>query len=357
MSLVVDIKKKLGDFHLDVKLETSGGLTGLLGASGSGKSMTLMCIAGIVRPESGKIILNGKTLFDSERHMNLSPQRRRVGYLFQNYALFPNMTVRQNILCGLRGEKDKSKKESLLREMIELTQLQGLEDRRPSRLSGGQQQRAALARILVGNPDLLVLDEPFSALDSHLREQLQADTKKLLERFGKEALFVTHDRDEAYHLCREIALIDSGSIIAHKDAKRLFTDPSSRRAAILTGCKNVVDANKSGERSVYVPAWGVRLATSAPVRDDLCAVGVRAHHFGPQHEQNRFPIHVTDEMESPFERNIQFRFEDQLEESKNIWWLAPKEKGPARYPAELGLDPSDIMLLYPDTGRPTPPTL
>ena len=132
MSLTVEMHKRLGDFVLDVRFETDGGILGLLGASGCGKSMTLKCIAGIEKPDSGRIVLDGRTLFDSQKHINLPPQQRQVGYLFQNYALFPNMTVRQNILCGLRAQKDKQKREQALSEIIALLQLEGLEDRRPS---------------------------------------------------------------------------------------------------------------------------------------------------------------------------------------------------------------------------------
>jgi molybdate transport system ATP-binding protein len=346
MSLIVDIKKKLGDFCLNVSLEIGGAVSGLLGASGSGKSMTLMCIAGIVKPDYGRIILNGKTLFDSQRRINVAPQQRHVGYLFQNYALFPNMTVRQNILCGLYNEKSKVKKENLLRDMIELMQLRGLEKHKPGQLSGGQQQRAALARILVGNPNLLMLDEPFNALDSHLREQLLAETQKLLKYFGKDALLVTHNQEEAYQMCSTISLIDSGKIVEHKETKHLFSDPENRRAAILTGCKNVVDARKDGEYSVYIPSWGKRFTTFRPVRDNLCAIGIRAQSFDHKTTENSFPIHVIDELESQFEFKVQFRYETQANESQNIWWSIPKEKRTEPFPSRLGIAGENIMLLY-----------
>ena len=200
MGLYVEIKKKIGNFFLDVSFEAAEGVSGLLGASGSGKSMTLKCIAGIVKPDVGRIVLNGKVLFDSKLNINLAPQKRRIGYLFQNYALFPNMTVRDNILCGARNIKDAGERERKLREIIEIMQLNGFEERRPGQLSGGQQQRAAMGRILIGSPELLLLDEPFSALDSHLRGQIQIETQKLLKSFGKDALLVTHSRDEIYHL-------------------------------------------------------------------------------------------------------------------------------------------------------------
>ena len=350
MSLIVDIKKKLGEFCLDVSFNTDGGVSGLLGASGSGKSMTLMCIAGIVRPDSGKIILNDRTLFDSERRIDLTPQQRHIGYLFQNYALFPNMTVYRNIMCGLHREKSKLKKERSLQEIIEMMQLSGLESRCPSQLSGGQQQRVALARILVGDPELLILDEPFSALDTHLRGQLQIEIQKLLKRFSKDAgkgtLLVTHSRDEAYHLCSKVAMLDSGKVIVHKDTKQLFADPESRQAAYLTGCKNVIDAKKAGEYVVDVPDWRVRFTASQPVRDELCAIGIRAHYFNPKTVQNRFPVYFTDEIEGPFEYIVQFRYKNQIEASQDIWWLISKEKRLEQFPVEIGVSPANIMLLY-----------
>ena len=149
MSLLVDIEKDYGGFHLCSRFETNGGITGLLGASGCGKSQTLRCIAGVQTPDQGRIVLDGVTLYDSEQHINLTPQQRGVGYLFQSYALFPNMTVRANILTGLRREKDAAKKQAAFEHAIHLLKLEGLEDRRPAQLSGGQAQRVALARMLV----------------------------------------------------------------------------------------------------------------------------------------------------------------------------------------------------------------
>ena len=178
MSLKVHIKKDYGSFKLNVDFETSHAPLAILGSSGSGKSLTLKCIAGIEKPDEGYIELNGRVLFDSEKKINLTPQQRKVGYLFQNYALFPNMNVVQNIMCGLthyqckKGSTLKQKYEEKLRkvvEFLEFFQLKGLEKHKPHQLSGGQQQRVALARILASQPEVLLLDEPFSALDEHLR--------------------------------------------------------------------------------------------------------------------------------------------------------------------------------------------
>ena len=172
MSVSVNIKKKYGDFCLDVAFEGGNEVLSLLGASGCGKSLTLRCIAGIETPDEGKIIINGVTVFDSEKRIDLKPQKRRVGMLFQNYALFPNMTVEENILCGLEGLRDKKERKARCKEAVSAFQLEGLEKHLTHQLSGGQQQRVALARMLVSEPEILLLDEPFSALDSHLRPEL-----------------------------------------------------------------------------------------------------------------------------------------------------------------------------------------
>ncbi len=346
MSLFVQIEKRLGDFHLQAAFETDGGVLGLLGPSGCGKSLTLKCVAGVERPDAGQIVLNGETLFDSQRHIDLPPQRRGVGCLFQNYALFPNMTVEQNILCGLRWEKDKHKKIAVLHEMLELMGLKGLERLRPAALSGGQAQRAALARILVNRPKLLMLDEPFSALDAHLRDRLQADMKALLSQLGTDTVMVTHSRDEAYHLCGRVSVMDDGQILTVQETKKLFADPGSVRAAELTGCKNIASARKIDEYKVDVPGWGVRLTSAQPVRDGLTAVGIRAHSFTPETMHNLYPVTFVGDMEEPFEWTLQFQYPNQSPDAPPLWWRVPKDCLPSPRPENLGAAPENILLLY-----------
>ena len=219
MALEVNIEKRAGDFHLRVSFCSGEEFLGILGPSGSGKSMTLKCIAGIEKPDRGRIVLDGNVLYDSERGIHLPPQKRHVGYLFQTHALFPNMTVKQNILCGLHDEKDRQKKEHLVREMLRLLQLENTASLRPHQLSGGQAQRAALGRILVNRPDLLMLDEPFSALDAHLRLKLQMELKSLLNGYGRGVLMVTHDRDEAFRMCSRIGIMDDGRMLSVRKTK------------------------------------------------------------------------------------------------------------------------------------------
>ena len=231
----LDIHKRWGAFSLDVQLRHQGGILGLLGASGCGKSKTLQCIAGIERPDAGKIVVGTRTFFDSERQVNVPVPQRRVGYLFQHYALFPNMTVEENIRCGVRTASPKGEARQQVRDMMERLRLTGLERQKPAELSGGQQQRVALARILVNEPDILLLDEPFSALDSYLKEKVMTELKDLLQQFPKDVVLVTHSRDEAYQLCQAIAVLDDGCVSACAPTKELFADPKSRVAAVLTG--------------------------------------------------------------------------------------------------------------------------
>ena len=345
MSLIVKIKKRLGSFFLDIDLETDE-ITGILGASGCGKSMLLKCIAGVVTPDEGSIILNGRTLFDSDRKINLKPQERRVGYLFQNYALFPNMTVRQNILCGLHREKDRARREKVYQETLNMLQLNGLEEHYPQQLSGGQQQRTALARILVSQPDIMLLDEPFSALDANLRDKLLIEMKEILSRFKGISIAVTHNRDEAYKLCSRIAMIENGKIITAAPTKELFSNPGSVACASMTGCKNIEAAMKADEHHIDVPAWGIRLETAEPVRDGLKAVGIRAHYFNQNSRLNSNEIVIEGLFEEPFETTVLFRFRNQDAQSPSVWWRLPKDRVPREHELSIGIAPVNILLLY-----------
>ena len=346
MALEVDIEKRLGSFHLRAAFSCGREFMGILGASGCGKSMTLKCIAGIEKPDRGRIVLDSRVLFDSEKRINLPPQQRRVGYLFQDYALFPGMTVRENILCGLHREKDKQKREKRTEDMLELLRLQEVASLQPEALSGGQAQRTALGRILVNEPDLLMLDEPFSALDSYLRLKLQTELKALLAGYDRGILMVTHDRDEAFRMCERLGVMEQGQMQTVKGTKELFADPETRAAAVLTGCKNIVEAQKTGEHEVIVPEWGIRLTTGKPVRDGLKAVGIRAHDFHPDTEENCFPVRILRETEEPFEWISEFRYEHQAAGSSPVWRRYSREFRTNEPPKQLGVAPADVLLLY-----------
>ena len=282
MSIYLDIEKKLDGFTLRIQLNADNIPIALLGASGSGKSMTLRCIAGIERPDRGKIIIDGKTVFDSEQHINLKPQKRQVGFLFQNYALFQTMTVRQNILCGAKrtGRTDK------IQSLIEQFKLVGLENRLPSELSGGQQQRVALARILASEPRILLLDEPFSALDTFLRWQLEQQMFDVLQQFSGTVMLVSHNREEAYRLCEKIAVLNNGFTTGLREKQALFTHPSTKAEAYLIGIENVVDIGTIQDNNFNIPAWGI----CVKAHDSAVAIAVSGKSFCSERIENGIPI-------------------------------------------------------------------
>lgn len=345
MSLSVSIEKNYGDFVLKSSFECENGILGFLGPSGCGKTLTLKCIAGIETPDRGQIILNGVTLFDSEKRINLPANKRKVGYLFQNYALFPNMTVEQNILCGLHLVKDEKERRERVMQMMKRLKIADLAKHRPHQLSGGQQQRVALARILVGEPEILLLDEPFSALDSHLRLQMEGELTETLKEFQKNVILVSHDRNEIYRMCQNIAVMEDGKILNLGATKAVFQNPRSIRGAILTGCKNIVAAKKKGDFLVEVPEWNMELETKERVEDSLKAIGIRAHSFGMNKTENQGKICIRERVEEPFEWIVKFTYEGARKDAKDIWWRVSKENYEEQV-MSLGVSPKDIMLLY-----------
>ena len=279
MSLMIRIKKKLGKFTLDVDMTFEKDIVGILGASGCGKSMTLRCIAGIEKPDEGQIVLDGRVLFDSEKGIDLPPQKRHVGYLFQSYALFPNLTVEENIAIGCK--KDRVERAKQVREKIEMLHLVGLEKKRPQALSGGQQQRVAIARLLASEPEIIMLDEPFSALDSHLKWQVEQEILDLIAHYDGHTLIVSHNRDEIYRLCDRVAVFTEGHVDAFDEKKTLFECPNTRESAILTGCKNVSAVRRISEFQIEAMDWGVVLDTAESVGSEIDYVGIRAHFLKP----------------------------------------------------------------------------
>ena len=347
MSLEVTIAKRFEGFALHADFAVGNTAAAILGASGCGKSMTLRCIAGVVKPDSGRIVLDGRVLFDSEKGIDLPPQQRNVGLLFQNYALFPNMTVEQNILCALKKEKDPAARKAACGSALRAMRLEELAHRLPSELSGGQQQRAALARILAGRPRILMLDEPFSALDSYLREEVEGEVGSLLSNFDGTALLVTHDRDEAYRLCREMIVMDGGEVLRAGTTKEVFADPRRLTAARLTGCKNILPCVRVDEHHVRLTGWERELTVALPVPEGCCAVGIRAHDFAPEAAdgENRMPVQVGASSETPFDWNVICTAAD---DAGKLWWKVSKttlSSPPPQAPAYLRVAPENIMPL------------
>ena len=303
MSLYVDIEKNLGSFCLKVKFEAGDETIALLGASGCGKSLTLKCIAGIENPDRGTIIVDGVTLFDSEKKINLPPQERRTGLMFQNYALFPNMTVIQNIRAGAKREKNAEKRHNMVRSVMDNFGLTEFANRYPHQLSGGQQQRVALARILVSRPRILLLDEPFSALDSHLRFKLEREVRHVIREFGKTVVLVSHDRDEVFRMSDSIAVMDGGRIEGIGSRGEVFAEPQTRKGAILTGCKNVSSIERLENGQIWATDWDMVL-TVPNLRSDTTAVGVRMKTIRPGPGENTYRCRVVEEIQNPFSYTI-----------------------------------------------------
>ena len=300
MALTVDIRKRLGDFSLEAAFTAEGGqVTGLLGASGCGKSMTLKCVAGIVPPDEGRIELDGQVLYDSAARINLPPQRRRVGYLFQNCALFPHMTVEQNIAAGAR---DRARRRETVEKLVRALLLEGQEKKYPRQLSGGQQQRVALARILANEPKALLLDEPFSALDDYLKWQVELELLDVLDGFPGPAVFVTHSRDEVRRLCGQVCVLDGGKAQPLQPVEALFGAPRTLSACLLSGCKNVSRARSLPDGRVEALDWGVELEAASPLPEGLVHVGIRAHFIRPAEGPgpNRLPCRVLRVVEEMF---------------------------------------------------------
>ena len=328
--------------------------------------MTLKSIAGIVTPDEGKILLRSlerdgregeeQILFHRERKINRKPQQRRVGYLFQNYALFPNMTVEENIRIGLKSQGKKGlpgKGERLSRaaqdarveEMIRRFRLSGLEKRYPGQLSGGQQQRTALARILAYEPRVLLLDEPFSAMDTYLREGLRLELARVLKDYDGASVMVTHDRDEAYQLCDYLLLMDNGHVLTAGRTRDIFQNPGTCQAARLTGCKNISRIERLGARQVKALDWnGLVLTTEQEVGPEISAVGIRAHDLEPAADGigiNRIPVGNGSVTEMPFEWYVTLE--------NGLWWKVEKtihtHDSAGVIPQWLTVQPEAVLLL------------
>ncbi|MGB3312141.1 MAG: molybdate ABC transporter permease subunit [Nodosilinea sp.] len=303
--LHVDFHKTLATFPLQVAFSAGAEALGILGASGSGKSMTLRCIAGVETPTSGQIVLNGRVLFDSEAGINLPSHQRRVGLLFQTYALFPHLTIAENVDFGLH-HLTKLERRQRVSHWLSALQLQGLGDRYPQQISGGQQQRVALARALAPNPELLLLDEPLSALDTYLRSQVEQQLIATLARYRGLTLFVTHNLEEVFRVCPQIMVMAAGKPVVMGSRYDVFERPGTVVAAQITGCKNFSRAVRTAVRTavttVKAEDWNCTLEVVGPVPDSLSCVGFRAHHIefvSHPHQPNTFPCWLVATSETP----------------------------------------------------------
>lgn len=312
MSLFVDIRKHYPAFNLDVSFEAGSEVVGLLGASGCGKSLTMRCIAGIETPDEGRIVVNDTVFFDSDAGINLSAQQRKTALLFQNYMLFPNLTVKDNVAAGIAREVPVSEREAAVQRELMRFDITPFVNRYPAQLSGGQQQRVALARMLASNPGILMLDEPFSALDAHLKGVLEQSMVSLFAAFEGTVLYVSHDIDEALRFCDRIAVIDDGHVMEIQNGRDLVKRPKSLAGIRLSGVKNAHEAIKIDEHRIFCPHWGVEVETDEVVPDDVQAFGVRAFYIQQVDVLGRgvYRMRVDRVSDSRFDRTVLLSFLD-----------------------------------------------
>lgn len=325
MQIECDIKKKLKNFELDIRFKSDRKWIGILGESGSGKSMTLKCLAGIEYPDSGVVRIHGNTVYDGKGRVNVSPQKRGTGYLFQNYALFPKMTVSENILAVAKGKKEDRR--NTLRQMLDSFNLNEIKDKYPFEISGGQQQKVALARIMASEPEVILLDEPFSALDMYQKDRLMRELKIMLADFEGAVILVSHSRDEIYAFCEELVIIEDGHVVCSGDVKTIFKNPLWKSAARLTGCKNIAKAEFGGKGNIYIPEWDVCLTGECIGSDKPEYVGYRAHDFIPvwgERKDNCIKTEVVYVTEQPFERL--FFIKPAAEGADEICWAVQRAR-------------------------------
>ncbi|NJK69899.1 MAG: molybdate ABC transporter permease subunit [Microcoleus sp. CSU_2_2] len=351
--LLVNIEKQLLNFKLDTAFTAQPETLGILGGSGSGKSMTLRCIAGVDTPAKGRIVLNGRSLFDSDKNINLPSHKRNVSLVFQNYALFPHMTVAQNIAFGLQN-LPKSMRRQRISQQLEGVQMQGLGDRYPHQLSGGQQQRVALARALATEPEVLLLDEPFSALDTYLRSQMERQLLETLATYCGITLFVTHNLEEAYRICENLMVMSGGKAIAYDSKHQIFEHPKTVRIAQLTGCKNFSRAVLEESNSVAATDWGITLQVLEAIPEGLTDVGIRAHQISITTDpelDHTYPCWLAATSETPHRMTLFLKFNGvptsgqdyhvQAEVFKEKW----NDIKDRLFPWYVRLDPARLILM------------
>jgi len=352
-ALDVDVEKVLEKFDLQVQFVSGKGAVGLLGASGAGKTMTLRMIAGIESPDRGRIVLGYRTLFDSATGENLPAAKRKIGVVFQDYALFPRMTVAGNVGFGLSDlpERDRQRR---VRTQLERMHITELADRYPGEISGGQRQRVAIARCMAIEPEAILFDEPFAALDPHLRRQMEEQLRENLASYNGAVVFVTHDMEEAFRFCSDLLVVDEGKVIASGPKHQLFEHPRTVAAGRLTGCKNIVPASRTGDNLITVEAWRCLLQTSHSVPDTLTHVGVRSHHIvfdSAAQGHNTFLCWLVSTSEAPHEMTLYLRLHaaPQADDPPHLQADLPKaawQKLRAQpQPWRISIDPERLLML------------
>lgn len=355
--LNIEIKKSLPEFKLEVDFKVDREIMAILGPSGCGKTMTLKCIAGLMLPDQGSIVLNQQVLFDSQRGINLPTQERRIGFLFQNYALFPHLTVFDNIAFGIRRLPTRERS-NRVGQLLPRMRLERLGHRYPSELSGGQQQRVALARALAAEPEVLLLDEPFSALDTIVKQRLEEELLEVQDYYHRHVLFVTHNLAEAYRLSSKMAVYEAGALLQWGDRQSVIEHPASKKVAHLTGMENIfaapisqVDGLVSLKLAVANRNLSVYQRNLSGIKvNQTISVAIRPEYveLAAQEGENCLPARLIDCNEELSFYSYRFNLEPGINEQVVIKACVPKSTRPKLTPGEvyhLYLPPERLVLI------------
>ena len=355
----------------------SGEMVALMGASGCGKTTLINLICGIDKADSGSIMIDHEEITKMRRSKMAVFRRNNIGLIFQDFNLLESLNVKDNILLPLILENRIEDSEEKLKQIAEVLSIADIMGKSVTDISGGQKQRVAMVRMIASEPDILLLDEPFSALDSYLKWELEQEMRDMLAEVQKPVLFVSHNRDEVYRLCSMVSCIDHGKMEVIEKTKEFFHNPKTKTAAVLSGCKNISAAEIVDNNHIKALGWGITLCVSE-IPEETKAVGIRAHSFypvnaeqipgkesaanesrvsviqegtglkkyrNPVQEENIFKIEESRIIEDPFEWNISFR------PSKESGWLQWKiakteqEDSPGPIPPALAVHAKDILLL------------
>lgn len=302
MKIYIDIEKKLNNFLLNTSFDVEADNIGILGSSGSGKSLTLKSISGIVSPDKGIININDRLLFDSNKKIDLKPQKREIGYMPQSYALFPKMTVEENIRIVIKG--NSVYKKNKVSDLISIFSLNDVYNKYPSQLSGGQQQRTALARIIAAQPDVIMLDEAFSALDTYLKDSLQQEVSDFLKQYNIPAIIVSHDKNEIYKMSNYILIMSQGKIIEQGKPMEIYENPQNIDTAKLLGYKNISPVKMLSNNEAYATDWGLTLKLSQAIPTGIKYICIKESALTNIASPNKINYSHINKTNHPFGTNV-----------------------------------------------------
>mgnify|MGYP000175871967 CR=1 FL=1 len=333
--------KALDNVSFSVK---RGQFVAIVGPSGSGKSTLLHLIGGVDRPDGGHVYVDGNDVYARNDTQLAIFRRREVGLIYQFYNLIPVLNVVENVTLPVLMDGRKVDEERL-EELLTVLHLKGRENHLPNQLSGGQQQRVALARILASDPEVLMLDEPFSALDAFLKEKLQLELLELLSGYDKDILMVTHSRDEIYRFCEHMLIVEDGRQAGFGVTKEIFKNPGTPAAAKLTGCKNIEKIERVDDHTMVLPNWNTTVCVKGMIPENTTHIGIRAHYLRlPENGQRENLVECQNGkiLNDPFELVVVFEHD--------VWWKIPKESWQKEYqekmPQYLAIPEESILSLH-----------